>query len=56
MDGADLTDKSFSFYLHSNPEKSYMVIPGMDTEGYTTIEKHNVVEQKYWALQLASVA
>merc|ERR1719345_675392 len=34
MDQVTLKDKSFSFYLHSNPNESYMVIPGMDTEGY----------------------
>ena len=30
MDQAPLTDKSFSFYLHTNPDASYMVIPGWD--------------------------
>ena len=33
-----------------------MVIPGMDTENYETIQKHKVVEEKYWALKLDSVA
>lgn len=56
MDINTLTDKSFSMYLHSNPDKSYMVIPGMDTENYTTIQKHKVAEEKYWALNLESVA
>jgi hypothetical protein len=55
MDTNTLTDKSFSFYLHTNPDESYMVIPGMDTEGYTTIQSHKVVEQKYWSLKLNSV-
>lgn len=55
MDDAKLTDKSFSFYLHSNPDASYMVIPGMDTENFTTIDTHPVVEQKYWALALNSM-
>lgn len=44
MDNASLKDKSFSFYLHSNPDESYMVIPGMDTENYGTIDTHHVVE------------
>jgi len=44
MDLSGLDDKSFSFYLHSNPTESYMIIPGMEQEGYTTIDKHNVVE------------
>jgi len=56
MDNADVTDKSFSMYLHSNPDKSYMVIPGMDSENWSTIDTHKVVEQKYWALQLDSIA
>jgi len=55
MDQVALKDKSFSFYLHSNPEASYMVIPGMDTEGYTVIQAHKVVEEKYWALKLDSM-
>jgi len=55
MDVNTLTDKSFSFYLHSNPDKSYMVIPGMDSENFTTVEEHTVVEQKYWALKMSTV-
>lgn len=50
MDLSNLKDKSFSFYLHSNPDESYMVVPGMETEGYTTVDKHKVVEEKYWGL------
>jgi hypothetical protein len=56
FDQANLTDKSFSFYLHDTSDKSYMVIPGMDSENFETIQKHDVVEQKYWALKLDSVA
>lgn len=56
FDGANLTDKSFSFYLHDTDKDSYMVIPGMDSENYEEIQKHNVAEQKYWALKLDSVA
>lgn len=44
MDINTLSDKSFSMYLHSNPEKSYMVIPGMDSENFETIQKHTVAE------------
>jgi hypothetical protein len=44
MDVNTLTDKSFSFYLHANPAESYMVIPGMDSANYTTIQSHKVVE------------
>lgn len=56
MEASSLTDKSFSFYLHDTAAASYMVIPGMDSENYTTVQKHAVVEQKYWALKLDSVA
>lgn len=56
MESSNLKDKSFTFYLHDTSEESYMTIPGMDSEGYETIQKHNVVEEKYWALGLKSVA
>ena len=56
MDLSNLTDKSFAFYLKDTSEESYMTIPGMDSEGYDTIETHKVVEQKYWSLQLGNVA
>jgi len=49
-------DKSFSFYLHNNPDESYMVIPGMDSENFATIDTHPVVQKGYWALQLNSIA
>lgn len=44
MDINSLKDKSFSMYLHSNPDKSYMVIPGMDSKNFETIQKHKVAE------------
>ena len=50
------SDKSFSFYLHNNPDESYMVIPGMDSENYATIDTHPVVQQAYWALKLNTIA
>jgi len=56
FDQVNLEDKSFSFYLHTNPEESHMTIPGMDTENYGVIDTHKVVEQKYWALNLTGVA
>jgi len=37
LDKSSLTDKSFSMYLHANPTKSYMVMPGMDTENFEVI-------------------
>jgi len=56
VDLANIDDKSFAFYLKDTSEESYMTIPGMDTDGYDTIESHKVVEQKYWALQLNTIA
>lgn len=56
FDNADLEDKSFSFYLHDTADKSYMVIPGMYSDNYATIDTHKVIEQKYWALKLDTVA
>jgi len=50
IDLSNLTDKSFSFYLHDTQSESYMTIPGMDSEMYSTIDTHPVVEKKYWAL------
>jgi len=48
--------KNFSFYLHSNPTASYMVIPGWDTTlPAGTVVSHNVIEKKYWALNLTNV-
>lgn len=51
----DLTEKSFSMYLHSNPNASYMIIPGMDTENWGVIETHKVVEERYWSLNLTGM-
>ena len=56
MDKSNLSDKSFSFYLKDTAEQSYMTIPGMDSENYSVVQAHKVVEKKYWALQLDSIA
>lgn len=55
LDSTDLTDKSFGFYLHNNPEESYMTLPGFETEGYTLKGTHNVIEQTYWNLNLVKM-
>ena len=53
---SDLTDHSFSFYLHNNPDKSYMEIPGTDEgNGFTKIATHDVIEQTYWTLNLTGL-
>jgi len=56
LTNSEMQDKSFSFYLKDDTEESYMVIPGMDEENFSTIDTHKVVEEKYWALQLDSIA
>lgn len=56
MDLTSLKTKTFSFYLHDTSSQSYMIIPGWDSENYGTIDTHKVVEEKYWALNLVSVA
>ncbi|CDW88152.1 cathepsin d [Stylonychia lemnae] len=57
IDQSDLTDKSFAFYLHSNPDASYMTIPGYDTDavGNNEFTFHNVVEQRYYSLNLTGL-
>jgi len=45
IDSSDLTDKSFAFYLHSNPEASYLTVPGYDEKivGDNKFQFHDVV-------------
>lgn len=51
-----MTDKSFAFYLNLNPEKSYLTIPGFDEAAKDSEFKyHNVVEQRYWSLNLTGL-
>ena len=44
INSSDLTDKSFSFYLKTNPSESFMYIPGFLTKGYKQIATHKVVD------------
>jgi len=53
MEVNDLTTKSFTFFLHSNPKASYMTFPGSHLS--TNLVTHTVVEQKYWALNLTTI-
>lgn len=57
MSGSDLAaaDRNFSFYLKNNPEESYMLLSGYETEGYNLVHKHNVVEKSYWNVKLDSM-
>lgn len=55
MDLNTLSDKSFTFFLHSNPTKSYLAFPGQAVEGYGAAQVHKVVDERYWALNLTAV-
>lgn len=57
IDASSLTDKSFAFYLHENPTSSYMTLPGYEQSAFNgEMTFHNVVEEKYWALNLTGMA
>ncbi|CDW73218.1 cathepsin d [Stylonychia lemnae] len=57
IDSSNLSDKSFSFYLHENPDASYMTIPGFDSEALNgqELQFHNVVEERYYSLNLTGM-
>jgi len=57
IEESNLTEKSFSFYLHDNPTESYMEIPGIDeTAGkFTKIATHKVAQEGYWSLNLTGL-
>lgn len=57
LDSSSLDDKSFSFYLALNPEESFMTIPGYDEEKMKDRDftYHNVVEKRYYSLNITSV-
>merc|ERR1712037_150524 len=53
IDESNVKSHSFGFYLHNNPDKSYMTIPGKDEDAkFTKIATHKVIEETYWALDL----
>ena len=56
MTSADLSEKSFAFYLKDKSEESYMTIPGIDESlGAEMIASHDVVEQGYWNLNFTKM-
>src|SRR5574343_872173 len=57
VDSSNEQDKSFAFYLHENPEQSYLTLPGYDTEavGNNEFQYHNVVEDRYYSLNLTGL-
>jgi hypothetical protein len=54
---SNLVDKSFSFYLHLDTEKSYMTIPGFDENAMNgqEFQFHDVIEKKYFSLNLTGL-
>jgi hypothetical protein len=53
IDESGLSKHSFGFYLHNNPDASYMTIPGPDESAkFTKIATHKVIEETYWTLDL----
>lgn len=57
IDSSNLSDKSFAFYLHENPDKSFMTLPGYeDTAKDGDFQYHNVIEEKYWSLNFTGAA
>jgi len=57
MDEVDLSDRSFAFYLHNNPDSSYMTMPGIDESlGLTKMGTHDVIEETYWNLNVTKLS
>lgn len=50
-------NRNYAFYLHTNPEESYMTFPGIDesVSAVDDFEFHPVIEQRYWSLNLESI-
>jgi len=56
VDTSDLTDKSFAFYLHTNPDASFMTMPGFEETAMNgEMQFHDVAEEKYWSLKFDSM-
>jgi len=57
IDTMNLSDHSFTFYLNLDPTTSYLTIPGFDEDLHSNEDFtfHNVVEEKYWALNLSTI-
>ena len=57
IEQTDLSDKSFAFYMHNNPEESYITIPGIDAEAaLEKIATHDVIEQTYWNVNFTKMS
>lgn len=53
----DIDHRMFSFYMHTNPEESYMMYPGIDesVSALEDFEFHPVTEERYWSVKLDSI-
>lgn len=58
LDSSNLGEKSFSFFLSTDPEKSFMTMPGYDQELMSghKFNFHSVIEKKYYSLNLTSAS
>lgn len=57
IDSSNLSDKSFAFYLHENPDASFMTLPGYEESAKNgDFQYHNVIEQKYWSLNFTGAS
>lgn len=57
LDQSNLEERSFAFYLRTNPQESYMTLPGFDQDLMRgrNFQYHPVVERRYYSLNLTSV-
>jgi hypothetical protein len=55
IDSTTHTDKSFSIYLHNNPEESYMAIPGYDSLNWQKISTHRVIRDNAWVVDIDAI-
>ena len=56
FDLANLQERTFSMYLNSLPDASYMYVPGFESNTFGTSNVHPVAEEMYWSLNLDSVS
>lgn len=57
LDSSDASEHTFSFFLGSDSEESYLIIPGIDENLYEgDLVYHRVIQEKYWSLNLTDIA
>lgn len=57
VDESDLTDHSFTFYLHLDDQSSFLTIPGFDSSinKLSDFKFHDVIEKKYYSIKYDSM-